>query len=360
MLSHRHVPTAGFPRRELFRLLSMLMLLVIVGMLIVRTRNASMWRWAANLDEEDAQSAQSASKPEAAEGEDHSDRFVETLVTGPNDQQPFEQSQAEYQFQAITDKAPNSAEEMPTYWRLMRWSMTESFDDLWARANKDRYFTHLGQTPEKHRGELIAMNISLRRAMRHAPESKENSAGVQQVYEAWGVTDESRTGLYCLLFYDLPPQLPVKPSIQERAQFVGYFMKLISYEDALGKTRWAPLLIGRLRMRENSAQFAQRQKESEARALPWLLGGAVVLFAGLVVWTRRYLAASSVAGMEPVSTDHQAIEHWLETGGEEISAGQGGSGWEEFTEDETVPRPQFLPRFEPPPTSEDVPPTRPT
>lgn len=359
MLSHRPVPTAGFPRRELFRLLSMLMMLVVVGMLIVQTRNASLWRWAANLDEDDEQqAAQSASKTDSAE--DESERFVETLVTGPNDQQPFEQSQAEYQFQAITDKAPNSAEEMPTYWRLMRWSMTESFDDLWARAHKDRYFTHLGQTPEKHRGELIAMNISLRRAMRHPPETKKNAAGVEQVYEAWGVTEESRTGLYCVLFYDLPPQLPVKPSIQEQAQFVGYFMKLISYEDALGKTRWAPLLIGRLRMKENSAQFAQRQKESQARALPWVLGGAVVLFAGLVVWTRRYLAASSVAGMEPVPTDHQAIEHWLETGGEETSADQGGSGWEEISEDESVPRPPFLPRFEPPPASGDAPPTRST
>lgn len=336
------------------------MMLVVVGMLIVQTRKASMWRWAANLDDE-PQTAQPSSTPdEANEEPDDGDRFIETLVTGPNDQQPFERSQAEYQFQAITDKAPNSAEEMPTYWRLMRWSMTESFDDLWARANKDRYFTHLGQQPEKHRGELIGMNISLRRAIRHPQETKENTAGIKQVYEAWGVTDESRTGLYCVLFYDLPPQLPVKPNIQERAQFVGYFMKLISYEDALGKTRWAPLLIGRLRMKENSAQFAQRQRESEARALPWLLGGAVVLFVGLVFWTRRYLAASSVAGLEPVPTDHQAIEHWLETGGEGASPDQASSGWEDMTEDETESRPPFLPRFEPPPPSGDVPPTHPT
>ena len=148
--------------------MSMLMLLVIVGTLIVRTRDASMWRWAASVADDEPVAAPATTA-------DDGDRFVETLVTGPNDQQPFEHSQAEYQFQAITDKAPNNPEDMPSYWRLMRWSKTESFDDLWARAAKDRYFTHLGQTPEKHRGELIAMKVSLRRAVRHPRETKKNA-----------------------------------------------------------------------------------------------------------------------------------------------------------------------------------------
>ncbi len=354
MHSHRHLPTPGFPRRELFRLMSMLMLLVIVGTLFMRTRDAAMWRWAASVADDEP-----AAAPLPPNSEDDGDRFVETLVSGPNDQQPFEHSQAEYQFQAITDKAPNNAEDMPSYWRLMRWSMTESFDDLWARAHKDRYFTHLGQTPEKHRGELIAMKVSLRRALRHPRETKKNAAGVEQVYEAWGVTDESRTGLYCLLFYDLPPQLPVRPSIHEQVQFVGYFLKLISYEDALGKTRWAPLLIGRLRLRENSAQFAQRQKDADNRALPWLIGGASVFFIGLVFWTRRYLAASSVPGLEPVPTDHQAIEHWLETGGAETPSLE-DSGWHDFAADDTDSRPPAaLPRIDFPPNSGDASPRNP-
>ena len=317
------------------------MLLVVVGMLMVQARNASLWRWAANVAEDESKPAQAVANTNAAVDDDN--RFIETLVTGPNDQQAFEQSQAEYQFQAVTDKAPNSAEEMPSYWRLMRWSMTESFDDLWERAHKDRYFTHLGQTPEKHRGELIAMTLQLHRAVPHPPERQKNAAGVEQVYEVWGVTDESRTGLYCLLFYDLPPQFPMRPRIHEKVQFVGYFLKLISYEDALGKTRWAPLLIGRLRLKENSAQFAQRQKESEARLLPWVLGGAVVLFAGLAIWTRRYLAASSVSGLESVTTDHQAIEHWLETGGEDDSPPTAHSGWGNESDDDLEPRSQNSP-----------------
>lgn len=316
--------------------MSMMVLLVIVGMLMVQTRNAAMWRWAASAEDDELAAAKTSGKTAVAE--DDGDRFVETLVTGPNDQQAFEKSQAEYQFQAITDKTPINAEDMPSYWRLMRWSMTESFDDLWERAHKDRYFTHLGQTPEKHRGELIAMKVNLIRALRHPPETKKNAAGVVQYYEAMGVTEESRTGLYYLLFYDLPPQLPIRPKIHEQVQFVGYFLKLMSYEDALGKTRWAPLLIGRLRLRENSAQFAMRQKESEARLLPWVLGGAALFFIAIAFWTKRYLAGGSVAGMEPVSTDHQAIERWLETGGEETPSEPGNLDGEQRFDDDTDSR----------------------
>ena len=332
------------------------MLLVIVGTMIVQARNASLWRWAATVADDEP-----AAPTESAAAGDEKVQFVETLVTGPNDQQPFEQSQAEYQFQAITDKAPMAAEEMPSYWRLARWSMTESFDDLWERAHKDRYFTHLGQTPEKHRGELIAMNISLRRVVRHPAETKQNAAGITQLYEATGVTDESRTGLYSILFYDLPLQLPVRPRIHEQVQFVGYFLKLFSYEDALGKTRWSPLLIGRLRLRENSANLALRRHASETRALPWLIGGAVLAFLGIVVWTRHYLAAGVVAvsGFEPASADHQAIENWLETGGAETASDSNSSDWEDDLEDASGSRPNSFPVIESPPTSGGVSPPSP-
>ena len=106
MRSKTSLPLPGFPRRELFRLISMLMLLVIVGMLMVRTRDASMWRWASSVPDDESATASTSSTSETSKN--NGDGFVETLVTGPNDGQPFEQSQAEYQFQAITDKAPNN------------------------------------------------------------------------------------------------------------------------------------------------------------------------------------------------------------------------------------------------------------
>ncbi len=314
------LPTPGFPRRELFKLMSMLMMLVVIGMLMYRTRNPAMWRWLADDDhvEQIALTANSdvtnITSEAPAQSGDNGDKFAETLVAGPNDQQAFEWSQAEYQFQAISDKTAIAAEEMPAYWRLMRWSMTQPFDELWERAHKDRYFTHLGQNPDKHRGELIAMKVSLRRSLKH--DAVKNSAGAKEVFEAWGVTTESRTGLYCFVVYDLPPRIPLGPNIHEEAEFVGYFHKLFSYEDALGKTRWAPLLIGRLRWRENPVRMALARQRSDRWSWPWLLVGAAVAAVSIGIWTTRYLAASQVGSLELAPIDHSAIEHWLETGAE--------------------------------------------
>lgn len=319
------------------------MMLVIVGMLMYRTRDPSMWRWLAEDDrvaEPAAESKEAIPTATAAKGEPE---FIETLVTGPDDRQPFEQSESARLFQAVTDKSPLEAEEMPSYWKLMRWSMTQSFDELWKRARKDRYFTHLGQDPEKHRGELIALKISLRRALAH--EAGKNSAGVNQVYEAWGVTEESRTGLYCLVYYDQPPQLPLQPSIHEEALFVGYFLKLMSYEDAMGTTRWAPLLIGRLRWRENPARVALSRDRSERNGMPFLVVGVLGGLGLLAFWTKRYLSVGTPTESVTKLVDHAAIEQWLddaEDGADspDETERQVAAGWEQLVED----RPKVLPK----------------
>lgn len=289
-------------------------MLAVVGMLIYRTRDPSMWRWMADDIPESKPGLRSSAVKDEALVAIPKEELRETLVRGPNDLQPFEQSQAEYLFQAVTDREPCSAEEMPAYWKLMRWSMTQSFDDLWDRANSDRYFTHLAEDPDKHRGELIALKPSLRRFVPHQ-EVPKNSAGAKEIYEVWGVTDESRTGLYCMVFYDKPPELPVTPNIHEEALFVGYFLKLISYEDALGVKRWAPLMIGRLKWRENSARVAMRQQRTSGDMWQWLIiGGALVVLGVAWVWTRpsaRQLAANQVI------PDHTGIEQWLASGAPE-------------------------------------------
>ena len=236
--------------------------------------------------------------------------FVETLVGGPNDLQALEESQAEYQFQAVTDKAPLAAEEMPAYWRLMRWSMTQSFDELWERAHKDRYFTQFAEFPQKHRGELVALKLSVRRTVPFP--ALQNSAGAKAVYEAWGVTNESRANLYCVVFYDKPPELPIHYKIHEEVEFVGYFLKLMTYQDSMDKTRWTPVLIGRLRWRENAAQVALQNSQ---HGWTYWLCGLVAVIVAVVVWTNRYLERGrALLTPQPTEADHASIERWLENG----------------------------------------------
>ena len=279
-----------FSRRDLFRLVSMVTLLTLIGMTIYQTRQ-----------EKREDDAPLATKSEEA--------IVETLVTGPNDTQAFQETEAAAQFEAVSDKTPLAAEEMPAYWRLMRWSMTQTFDELWERAHKDRYLTHLAQAPEKHRGELIALKLSLRRSASF--EAPKNSAGAKTVYEAWGVTDESRGNFYCLVFYDKPPELPIHPDVHEEAQFVGYFHKLLSYQDPMDKTRWAPLLIGRIRWRENAARVALVQTR---HVWSYWLWGSLAVTVMVAVWTNRYVERGRALLTRPQEVDHASIEHWLDTG----------------------------------------------
>lgn len=305
------------------------MLLWVVGMLIYWARDPAMWKWIADDVQDEAAST---AKPDEDSAPDEK-KNDETLVSGPNDRQPLEHSQAEYLFQAITDKEPLAKEEMPAYWKLMRWSMTEPFDDLWERSRKDLYFTHLAEAPEKYRGELIGLKVSLRRALTH--EAGENSAGAKQVYEAWGVTNESRSGLYCMIFYDKPSELVIQPSIHEEATFVGYFLKQFTYEDAMGKKRWAPLLIGRLHWRENLTRSALRRQRNDGNAWQWLIvAGAVVVLA--VAWKRTRPSASQSPDAI-ASSDHAAIERWLDAGAPEVPSESGGilAEWESSDDSES-------------------------
>lgn len=318
----------------------MVMMLWVVGMLIYWARDPAMWKWIAD-DVQDGAAATAKPNEGSTPVEKAND---ETLVSGPNDQQPLEHSQAEYLFQAVTDKEPLAREEMPAYWKLMRWSMTESFEDLWERSRKDLYFTHLAEAPEKYRGELIGLKVSLRRALAH--EAEENSAGAKEVFEAWGVTNESRTGLYCMVFYDKPPELAIQPSIHEEATFVGYFLKQFTYEDAMGKKRWAPLLIGRLHWRENVARSALRRQRNDGYLWQWLIvAGAVVVFG--IAWKRtRPSVNQSLDATAP--PDHAAIERWLENGAPEATAVAPGTRetlaeWEELADSDSASPPATLP-----------------
>ncbi len=279
----------------------MLTLLILIGMTIYQTQQ-----------EKQEDTAPLATKSDT--------EFVETMVSGPNDLQALEETQARNLFQAVTDKAPLAAEEMPAYWRLMRWSMTQSFDELWERAHKDRYFTHLGEVPEKHRGELVGLKLSVRRTVSFP--APQNSAGAKTVYEAWGVTDESRGNFYCLVFYDKPPELPIHPDVHEEVQFVGYFHKLLTYQDPLDKTRWAPLLIGRIRWRENPARVALQRTRHVWSYWIW---GTLAVTVMVAVWTNRYLERGRALLTAPQEVDHASVERWLETGMTEDASPTDGS-----------------------------------
>ena len=137
-------------------------------------------------------------------------------------------------------------EEMPAYDRVVGWVVNQPFSLLRKRARTDITFNDLVQSPNKHRGQLIELELNvqlLRKIEEQIP------SGVP-LYEAWGFTNDSGAWLYDTIVVDLPKGMPIGTRISEQVRFVGYFFKVQAYQPPLAKPRDpplpAPMLIGRL------------------------------------------------------------------------------------------------------------------
>ncbi len=240
----------------------------------------------------------------------------ETVVPIPDSdgaEDSFEKDAFREEAEAVVDKKPYMAEEMASYWRLFRWARAESTADLEKRARRDVVFTHLFQDPEKFRGELIHLRLHVKQVLSQ-PDLGENSAGVDHVFEAHGVTDDSRTFPYIVIFPEKPPQLPVGHSIHEEATFVGFFHKLVTYEELTGTNRAAPVLIGRLTWMEDPVAKGLREQTG---ATTWIFFAVFAVVAALIGVQSWFTHRQKVILPErPV--DEKALNDWLETG--EINA----------------------------------------
>ncbi|MCY2983118.1 MAG: hypothetical protein NTY15_05710 [Planctomycetota bacterium] len=142
-----------------------------------------------------------------------------------------------------------SKREMPAYWELVRKTSMASFQQLHQTANSKIKFNELYANPSKHRGELIARDIVVRRVTRYEAEPG-NKAGVNGVYEIWGSTDQSHAWLYVFITDKLPEGFSEESILKKRMQFAGYFLKLLAYQPGSAspnaKPLLAPMLIGQL------------------------------------------------------------------------------------------------------------------
>jgi hypothetical protein len=141
-------------------------------------------------------------------------------------------------------------------------------------------FTQLWEQPDQYRGERLQLRLHIKRALSH--EAPANPADVKRVYEAWGWTEESRSFPYLVVFSELPPQMTLGPDIQEEAVFVGYFLKLMSYQ-AYDAPRAAPLLVGQLQRLEDPAH-AMLQDHGGDYFWPTAIAGCLFVLAIVGSW----------------------------------------------------------------------------
>lgn len=301
-------PATFFRGSELPRLVTMIVMLGVLFLLMDLARDPKTWRWIAP-DDEVAQ----IEPPPAKAGRAPVDALP---APGPTDQDPTEQEAAREEFEAVADKSPLAKEEMPAYWRLMGWELHQSTAELQQRADKNVTFRELWQQPQKWRGKLVEIRVHLRRTAT-VKDLAENPLGLKTVYEVWGWNSQSQPYWYWMVVPELPPGMPQGESIYEEATFVGYFFKLLPYEDRQGKTLATPLLIGRLIWHPSPDNALARRNEW---TWTWYLAAALlVLF--VVRWSLAFLGRSKrTSAAEPgdVSRDDAAVESWLE--GEDSSS----------------------------------------
>ena len=239
--------------------------------------------------------------------------------SGPTDLDEEERDAAIEEFQALTDRTLEMhPEEMNAYWRLFSWMQNQSPAGLRKRAIKDVVMNDFIQSADDFRGKLVALDLNVRRVLRYP--APKNRLGIKNVYEVTGFTTESQAWLYIGLTADLPKGMPIGSSVEERATFYGYFLKLQGYYRAGAKPDErplaAPLLIGR--MVWHSAAAAQAQGESFSQVFWVAISGAVLAVVGGVWLIVRFIGGppAAVPGGTLRPLPEVPIDQWLRTAGE--------------------------------------------
>ncbi|HEY4263301.1 MAG TPA: hypothetical protein VGM98_24275 [Schlesneria sp.] len=239
--------------------------------------------WMLSVLNDDAATA----APPAAIAED-----AEIVIAGPNDLDDEEAARSAELLGLVTDGVPLKPREMPAYWQLMQWSQTATSADLEQRALHDVPFTQLCEQPNKYRGKLISMRLHVRRVLKY--DAPVNPLELQDVYEAWGWTDESKSFPYVVVFSQCPEGLPIGTEVQGEANFVGYFLKVMRVDGAKNNARGAPLLIGRVQLA--SAPIAPQKASLDPSMFWWILGaGAAIAGFGVLRAVRSKSAPKAVS-----------------------------------------------------------------
>jgi hypothetical protein len=275
--------------------MSLVVTLFVLGMLIVKARDPNTWVW---FTGQPKQEVPDDLRPVAAvKAGDHgpapSGEQEQAAPSGPTDLDPEEQSAAHYQFQAVSDGTLGMGEEeMPAYWRLFKWTKSQSFAEMNRRAaeqlgrqpNREVVFDQFVRQSDEQRGKLFHLDLNVNQIFSYP--APRNSAGIKTVYEIRGYTEQSGVWLYFVLTPELPPGMPTGIHVHERAAFAGYFMKVQGYHPAVAgpkdKPLSAPLFIGRLAWKP----AAQPVQTTADLTWLWWLGGVAVLFgaARLGLW----------------------------------------------------------------------------
>jgi hypothetical protein len=244
-------------------------------------------------------------------------------ATGPTDEDVEESDPAQEDFQFVEDGTVGTRRpEMLAYERILRWVTNQSYDRLAARAEFKRLnHAQIVATADDRRGKLFQFTLHVRSMIPFADKihfyhSDDDPHEPVQVYDLWGVTDESSGRLYQLVVYEPPAGMPIGDSINEDVQFTGYFFKLQGYEPGRAQRgappEQAPTFIGRIRWIERPPAVWVNRAD-----MWWIIvigGGVLVVLFGFFAWLFFRKARPNVAqlSIDLSFPSTVSIDDWLE------------------------------------------------
>ncbi|MFO1095299.1 MAG: hypothetical protein U0992_18645 [Planctomycetaceae bacterium] len=310
--------STAMPAGVTMRLGSAIVALLILGMIYSRARDPRTWRWLAPEDGAPPVAAIPAQAGQGAPPVTPPVAPVEVVVPGPTDLDEADSQEVQTQFSALGDKSALAKEDMPAYWRVMRWTRAQTFDELLARADQNVLYTQfLTGDPNNQRGKPFRLRLHIAMIVElTGKDVPENSAGVDKLYEVWGRTDDSSTFLYSIICPELPPGMRIGKDIHEEGVFVGYFLKVMPYQAAV-KGLAAPIMIGRLRA-------VPRPPAPPAPQLPpwvWITGAVGLLAAAAWGW-RQFAHAPPRRKVQTAGVGEEDAVDWFGQPNDDRTASQ--------------------------------------
>jgi hypothetical protein len=314
--------------RELPRLVTLVGFMIVLGMIIFRARDPGNWTFFAPSDAHAAAAEKETAAPSPAApqnapataakpGESSIKKPVKpapsATPTGPTDLDTGEYGRSFDERQLVVDRALHIGDfEMQLYHRVVKWVTNQSITCLRGRKpRKDVTFDQLMTSPGTHRLELVEVTLDVRRVIK----CEDPMPGGVQLYELWGVSEQSGAWLYDALVQDLPEGFPTSGDVMERVRLVGYFFKLQGYEPGgarpNAKPLAAPLIIGRI------TWITPPKVVSKPMDLKWGIASVGLVVAAGLFWALRGRRVSTVprVSLAPTDPDAVPIDQWLDQAG---------------------------------------------
>lgn len=288
-------PRNYFARREQYRLLFLVFLLMAIGMMMVQAAKPSTWAWMWNgskgattkqVDEPiDTRLAKPTNRSEVA----HS--FVATPVVSNEADSNDEDADSRFpqvttsQASVIRDDTVFRAPESEVWFDIVRQLNQATEAQLAPEAADEVGFVQLFRQPDAYRGRLVQVSGIVRRV--NYVKATKNIDEVDGYWRCWLFTSDSTQNPIVVYVLDMPEEFPNGMKVFEHASFTGVFFKRWAYQ-AKGGIMSAPLVVAR------SADWTPQPKLTDPEPLNWGLILPISILTGLLICWFVYQQSRSI------------------------------------------------------------------